>query len=342
MNLRDTGKKSITSERELLDLIRSIVDETGGRLRLSLGDDAAIIGALRGNDLVFTIDSFLGGIHFEIRWGSNSEIGHRAMAGALSDIAAMGARPVAAFVSLGLPSVPESDQIKSLYRGFLRCADRFGCAIAGGETVRTKVDFVITIGILGEVKKGTALTRSGAVPGDHIYVSGWLGGARAALRCLETECGGEALKHRMRGVFFGSLPRIDEAEYLRMNCDVSAMIDISDGLSTDLYNLVKESGVGAVVCEKSLPVSEEAVKVSELLGEDILDYVLNGGEEYELLFTVHDEVSETVRSEFARRFGLEITPIGTVSESGMFIESPSGKRSPLVPEGYDHMRRRNS
>jgi thiamine-monophosphate kinase len=339
MSHRDRDSTGPGSEEELVELLRSVLGDPGERIRTPLGDDAAVIVTSSGTDLVFTTDSYVRGIHFPADRGSFCEIGHRAMGGALSDIAAMGARPVAALVSIGLPAVPDSSDFESLYKGLNQCARRNGCTVVGGETVRTEKDFVITIGVLGEVKKDTALTRSGAKMGDLIYVSGQLGRGRAALRCLETGCGGESMLKNMHDVFFEPRPRIAEAEYIKDNINVTSMIDISDGLSTDLHHIAAESGVGAVVFEGMLPVAKEAREVSKVLGEDPIEYVLDGGEDYELLFTVHTEVDDSIQKQFNSRFDLEVTFIGEVLESGVYIEKPDRVRNFLVPGGFDHLKR---
>jgi thiamine-monophosphate kinase len=264
------------------------------------------------------------------------------MAGALSDIAAMSGRPVAALISLGLPAVPEFRFLESLYSGIDECAKEFGCAIVGGETVSTKNDLMITITIIGEVKKDTAPTRSGATSGDTICVTGTLGKNVAAMRCLQSSGGDEEMVTRMRDVFFGPRPRIPESEFLNSELDISSMIDLSDGLSTDLKHIATKSGVGVVVYEKMLPVATEALEVAKLLGEDVLDYALNGGEDYELLFTVHGGLDGAFKQQFAERFGITLTEVGNVVDSGLFIEGPNKVRRNLVPGGFDHMRRRGS
>jgi len=317
-----------------------VLSDPGKRVQVALGDDAAVISGTGEVDLIFTTDSFVEGGHFSIAWGSYSEVGYRAMAGALSDVAAMGGRPVAALVSLGLPSAPGSLEIKSLYSGLDKCAVKFGCAIVGGETISTSTDLVITIAVIGEVKKGTALTRSGARTGDCICVTGKLGRNTAALRWLQSSMSSDEMMTRMRQVFFSPCPRIPEAEYLKTFLNVTSMTDLSDGLSTDLGHIITSSGVGAVLFEEALPVSEEAVEVSRLLGDKSLDYVLNGGEDYELLFTIHGELSSAFEQEFDNRFGIPLTAVGKVLDSGFFIEGSNKVRSPLVPGGFDHLRRR--
>jgi len=333
---------SPASEVELVELLTSVLGDPGGRIRLPIGDDAAVISVKRGKDLIFTTDSYVEGVHFCADWGNYKEIGYRSMAGALSDVAAMSGQPVAALVSLGLPFIPEARLLESLYSGFDRCARQFGCSIAGGETVSTNADLMITIAVIGEVKKDLALTRSGAAPGDIICVTGKLGRNAAALRCLQSSSGNEPVVSRMRNVFFGPRPRISESEYLSRKMDVSSMIDLSDGLSTDLGHIAARSNVGAVLYEEALPVAEEALEVSKLMGEGTLDYALYGGEDYELLFTIRGGMNEAIKKEFSNKFGIALTVVGEVIESGLFIEGPNKVRTALVPGGFDHLKRRSS
>jgi thiamine-monophosphate kinase len=201
---------------------------------------------------------------------------------------------------------------------------------------------MITIAVIGEVKKNLALTRSGALPGDTICVTGKLGRNAAALKCLQSLSGNETMVSRMRNVFFGPRPRISESEYLNRKMDVSSMIDLSDGLSTDLGHIAARSNVGAVLYKEALPVAEEAIEVARLLGEDSIDYALNGGEDYELLFTIRGEMNESVRQEFSNKFGVTLTEVGEVLDSGLFIEGSKKDRTALVPGGFDHIRRRSS
>jgi thiamine-monophosphate kinase len=341
MSPRGRGRKILGSEAELVELFRSFLGRPGGRFLTPIGDDAAVVRMRQGKDLVLTTDSFVEGVHYRREWGGPRQVGERAMAGALSDIAAMAAEPVAALITLGLPEAPGVVEIEDLYDGLETCAKRYRCRIVGGETVRTGSDAVITITVMGEVEKGKSLTRSGARTGDLIYVSGTLGKREAALRCLESGCGRRKLRERMSGVFFGPRPRIREALYLRDRLDVTAMIDTSDGLSTDLSHLLTESRAGAVIREEELPVSAEACEVSGLLGESVLEYALHGGEDYELLFTVREKIGDSFRKRFFHRFETEITCIGTITGSGCVIEDACGERHTLVPGGFDHLRRRD-
>lgn len=340
MSLPGRSKRILTGEAELIALLRSMLAGRGGRILTPIGDDAAVVRARERRDLVLTTDTFVEGVHYRKEWAKPREIGVRAMAAALSDIAAMAAEPVAALVSLGLPDAPCEREITELYDGLAGTAARNGCPIVGGETVRTRKDTVITVSILGEVERGQALSRSGARPGDTIWVSGTLGRREAALRCLEAGCGARKFREKMRRVFFQPLPRIREAIYLREHLPVTAMIDSSDGLSTDLSHILAESWVGARISARELPIAQEALEVAGMLEESPLEYALHGGEDYELLFTVRGGIDEPLRRRFAERFDTGITRIGNIADSGFFMEDIRGDMIPLAARGFDHLRRR--
>jgi thiamine-monophosphate kinase len=328
---------TLGSERELVELLRSLLGGRGGRILTDIGDDAALVRGREGKDLVLTTDSFVEGMHYRKEWAGPVRVGERAMAAALSDIAAMAAAPVAALVSLGLPDAPEAREIAGIYEGLEKTASRHRCRIVGGETVRTRRDFIITITVMGEAEKGRALTRGGARPGDLLCVSGTLGKRQASLRCLESRCGGRASLAKMAAVFFGPVPRIEEARFLRTHLRVTSMIDTSDGLSTDLSHLLAESGAGAVVFRESLPIAREAREIARKLGESALAYALHGGEDYELLFTVKGEMPDTLRRRFTKRFGVELTCIGTITDSGSALRGARGEIESLAPRGFDHL-----
>ena len=197
------------------------------------------------------------------------------------------------------------------------------------------------ISVLGEVRSARALTRSGASPGDLLYITGTLGTREAAVRFLKAGCGSESFLKRMRTAFFQTNPRIPESQFLSDRVHVSAMIDLSDGLSTDLFHLTCKSGVGAVVVESLVPLSSDSGEAAKLLGEDPLVYALHGGEDYELLFSVRGGIDDIVMGEFESLFGTPLTMVGEVIESGVLIEKSDGSREDLAPRGYDHLRGRS-
>jgi thiamine-monophosphate kinase len=289
-----------------------------GEVLVSIGDDCALLQGGRGNDLLVTTDLTLEGTHFRREWHSASLVGHRSLARGLSDIAAMGGDPTAAFLSLGLPAKIEQRWVSGFLAGFLRLAKRYRVQLAGGDTAESKSGVIANVMVVGRVSHGQAVLRSGARPGDRIYVSGVLGGATAELMSLRA--GKRAATGR------GSLaePRLKLGRRLRGL--TSSMIDLSDGLSTDLRHICQESGAGAVIIGENVPVAKTAT----------FDLALNGGEDYELLFTAppHQGIPREVA-------GVKVTLIGEVIASHEIWLERAGRRRRLDPRGWEHFRKGN-
>jgi thiamine-monophosphate kinase len=328
------------SELELLRRIRIRAGSRGGGLRLGIGDDCAILGAKPGEDIAVTTDLSIDGRHFRLGWHPPESVGHRALARGLSDLAAMGARPLGAFLSLGLPREltvsrgPQRPWVDRFYDGLLALAGAHKTPLAGGDLAESPVPLADIV-LVGAVPKGRALLRSGARPGDSLYITGMLGGASAGLLQLTAIAAKQAesgrpfrIPKRLSTVLQPHLypqPRVALGLWLRHRGLASAAIDISDGLSTDLAHLCEESGVAAEVVTADLPVSPGAS----------LNHALHGGEDYELLFTARP-AARLPRSVA----GVPITRIGRVvrRRSGLpQIMLTSGACSePLEPRGWEH------
>jgi thiamine-monophosphate kinase len=319
-------------ELALLKRIRQRASYYNNRtLRLGIGDDCAILQLKPGEELAVTTDLSISGQHFRLDWHPPEVIGHRSLARGLSDIAAMGAQPIAAFLSLGLPrelTVPS--WIDRFLDGFFSLANRNKVPLAGGDLAESPLA-VADIVLLGAAPKGEALRRSGARPGDKLYVTGVLGGASAGLDVLRKRAGrvsAPKIKAKDREPAAPHLwpePRIVQGLWLRGRGQATAAIDLSDGLSTDLSHLCQESGVAAEVEVEALPVAREAT----------LHQALHGGEDYELLFTA--KPGAKIPSSIA---GVPITQIGRIvkrrrGQPRVFQIGPSG-REPLKRSGWEH------
>jgi thiamine-monophosphate kinase len=286
--MRSTQKGSASSAAKSgeLDLIRHIRaragQPSGTALRLGIGDDCALLRPRRGEELAVTTDLSIAGRHFRLDWHPPQSVGHRALARGLSDLAAMGARPIAAFLSLGLPrelTVAAGRRpawVDSFLDGLLQLAAVHKASLAGGDLSESPIP-IADIVLIGAVPRGKALLRSTARPGHLLYVTGTLGGSAAALAKLA-----EFQPHRIAKKLEAELaphlypqPRIVQGLWLVRHSAASAAIDISDGLSTDLAHLCEESRVAAEVDVALLPIHPAAT----------LAQALNGGEDYELLFT---------------------------------------------------------
>ncbi len=307
-------------------------------MRLGIGDDCAILAPPPGHELLVTTDFSLEGRHFRRDWHRARSIGHRTLARGLSDLAAMGAKPLAAFLSLALP--PSAARNKKWMRdfldGFLGLAKQFGVPLAGGDTSESPTDAVLAdVVLLGSAPAGTALRRSGAKPGDLIYCTGSLGGSAQEL--LQLEHGPQLYRDAKPGEdLYPHLfpqPRIAQGKALRERALATACIDLSDGLSTDLAHLCTASGVAAVLDLSTLPAAPQ------LRGADAeysLRSMLHGGEDYELLFTARPETRIPVRL-----LGVKITRIGRITRARkgqpqVLIGDDNIGFSELQPGGWEH------
>jgi thiamine-monophosphate kinase len=305
---------------------------------LGIGDDCALLQPKRGEQLAITTDLSIAGRHFLLDWHSPKVVGHRTLARGLSDLAAMGARPIVAFLSLGLPReliVSKRRQptwVDRFYDGFLALADAYRTPLAGGDLAESPVA-VADVVLLGGVARGRALLRSGARPGDLIYVTGSLGGSQAGLARLgELRAKSRKLppfiSDKLRDLLAPHLnpqPRIVQGLWLGRRAIATAAIDISDGLSTDLTHICTESGVAAEVDSSSLPIHSAAT----------IEQALHGGEDYELLFTAPPD-ARLPRS----IAGVAVTPIGRILQrrSGRALVTLVTKRGakPVEARGWQH------
>jgi thiamine-monophosphate kinase len=375
------------------DFIRRLREQTrsrkhSSRLLMGIGDDASVVTQLAHRDLVVTTDLLIEGVDFYRDAAPARMLGHKALAVSLSDIAAMGARPFWSLLSIGMPQAIWQDDFKEeFFAGYFELADKFGVTLTGGDVSEAKEAIVIDSIVLGEVKSGAAVLRSGARPGDQIFVTGTLGGAAAGLKLIEMgarldETGLASLpRPGQRGssppvregagsepgaVATGSLrdnspgvntgvdnaelkaietlllrqmrpqPRVGWGIVLGEERLATAMIDISDGLSSDIAHLCEESNAGALIDSSSLPIDRD---VSTLCGRRALDplmLALHGGEDFELLFTVRpDDVGRLPK----RVDGVVISRIGEIiDQSGSVRIAEKNRVWDLAPQGFEHFR----
>ena len=315
-------------ERHLIAQLRRKLRSRSKEVAFGIGDDSAILRIPRGEEVLVTTDFSLEGVHFRREWQSPECIGHRCLARGLSDIAAMGGRPIAAFLSLSVPSKLPQSWVDHFFSGLLRLARQYKVELAGGDTAQSPDGVLADIVVVGRAKRGTALRRSGAKPGDRIYVTGELGESGAALELLS------AGKITRRDVF--PTPRIPVGEWLRKSRLASAAIDISDGLSTDLEHICEESGVGAVIQTEAIPIHLAAQKLGRNNDSSIsLNLAVHSGEDYELLFTAPR--SKRVPRRVA---GVRITQIGEMVRGKKINLIRKGKSGTLVIRGWEHFRPR--
>jgi thiamine-monophosphate kinase len=286
---------------------------------LGIGDDAAVLRVPQGHEILVTTDFSLEGVHFRREWHPAECVGHRCLTRGLSDIAAMGGEPRTAFLSLALPANLPQRWVDEFVRGLLALARKYGVTLAGGDTAQSPAGVLADIVVVGSVPKGKAITRAGARAGDVLFVTGELGGSAAALAELYR---GRKISRKNFARHFYPEPRVAVGRFLRQRGLATAMIDLSDGLSTDLHHICDESGDGAEVLAETIPCHCAAS----------LEQALHGGEDYELLFTTRPgrKVPEKIA-------GVPVTRIGVITRKGVFL-TRGGARKNLAPGGWEHLR----
>ena len=325
----------MTGEAELIARIQRRMSARGSRfLRLGMEDDAAILRPARGTELLVTCDAFLEGVHFLRNKHKAEVVGFKAVARATSDIAAMGGVPQVFLLGLALPESQTTRWLDGFLAGMRRAARRFGMVLAGGDTTRHR-QILIQVTVIGEISIGKAVLRSGARPGDLICVSGRLGEAQLGLELVRRGLDRHRPFRPLLRKHFYPEPRLELGKWLAERRMASAMIDTSDGLSTDLGHICEASGVGARVYMDRIPI----VTVPEALrrrGLDPWEFALKGGEDYELLFTVPRRQSRRLPAKFR---GVPVTVIGEITRGKKMLLTRSGGRTvPLRPRGWDPFR----
>ncbi|HEY7405975.1 MAG TPA: thiamine-phosphate kinase [Candidatus Angelobacter sp.] len=316
-------------ERQLIERIRKLAASSSvGAVAQGIGDDCAILQPPPGSRLLVTTDLCIENVHFRRKWHPAPSVGHRCLTRGLSDIAAMGGAPVACFLSLGLPPKLPQTWVDRFLQGFHNLARRFHIQLAGGD-ISTATEIVADIVVIGHVRDGGAVLRSGARPGDRIYVTGSLGSSAAVLRQLVS---GKRIKPTRSSAHFYPQPRIQVGRWLLRHGLATAMIDLSDGLSVDMAHICEESRVSAFINSGKIPIARGAT----------LDLALHGGEDYELLFTARKRAKIP-----ARIAGLPVTELGTIASSRNYssaiqILSENGTIRPLPHGGWQHFTERHS
>ncbi len=311
------------AEQKLIQQIRRSV-RGGKSVVTGIGDDCAVLRVPPGHELLVTTDFTIENVHFRRDWHPPELVGRRCLTRGLSDIAAMGGEPRAAFLSLALASDVPQKWVDRFLKGLLDLAEEFKLPLAGGDTAQSAGGIQADIVVVGAVPKGRAVLRSGAKAGQQIYVTGELGGSAAMLARLAASkpVGAAYLRH------FRPHARVAVGQWLRQRRIASAMIDLSDGLSTDLEHICQESHVGAEIEAEAIPRAQVGAGKKRVA----LDLALHGGDDYELLFTSAAAVPSKVA-------GVQVTRIGrTTRSAGMQLIGADGKAQPLQAKGWEHFK----
>ena len=307
-------------EWKLIEWIRSRTRLDPTAFPIGPGDDMALVGLGGESQCLLTIDALLEGTHFDLSKATPKQVGYKAMAVSLSDAAAMAAKPVCALAWAGLPENRDMAFAKDLSAGMADAAERFACPIVGGDITSWNQPLV-TVGtaLVARPAGIIPIRRSGAKAGDLLFVTGELGGS-------------------VLGRHLAFTPRVTEARQLAALVTIHAMIDLSDGLSTDLGHIARESGVAAEIMADAIPVSEDAKRLAKEDGRTPLDHALNDGEDFELLLAVEPVDAQDLLKQNPLK-SARLTHIGRVVEGGgVSLVAPDGSRAALEPGGYEHFK----
>ena len=354
-------KLSKLGEFGLIENIRKSTFRKSPSVLVGIGDDAAVMKMSPTAHLLATTDMLIEGVHFDLTYTDFYSLGWKSAAINLSDIAAMGGLPRYCLTSLGIPPSVSVEQIADFYRGLNALLRRHQTALVGGDTCSSPKSLLISVVALGEAPASREIRREGARPGDRIFVSGTLGDSAAGLEILKAGSRGRGqgsgVRSREPGVrskdvkselrnpksavdsliqkHLRPVPRVEWGRKIALSGCVNAMIDISDGLSSDLFHICEQSNVGAAVYAEKIPISPALRRAAAHLGQSPIHYALSGGEDYELLFTTPAAKIKKILS-----FGLPVTEIGEITRTRkMLTVDGMGKTTAMRPSGYNHFAR---
>lgn len=337
----------------LIDKIKEIVsisiddEELQQNLIKGISDDTAVYKATPDKHQLLTTDAMVEGIHFDLTFTSMQHLGWKSLVSNISDIAAMGGIPRYAVITLCIPQKISVEMVEDFYRGVVQACKIYSCRVVGGDTTSATGNTVISISLTGEVDPEKIVYRSGANVGDLICVTGHLGGSHAGLKILLNEKNkylnditnftpNIELYKLVLEKYLMPKPRLDISKILTQHIKISSMIDISDGLASEVHHLCNNSEVGAEVWEHNIPVDSNTQRVASEFSENIIDYALYGGEEYELLFTLTDSEFEKLE-----KLTSDVSIIGRIVEKskGINLILENGEREVLGAFGWDHFKK---
>ena len=321
------GKKTRYGEFELIERIRQRA-AGAPHLVTGIGDDCAVTQLEPGRELLTSTDLLIEGIHFERRWTSMADLGRKAVAVNISDIAAMGGTPRSLYLGVAYSEAHTDAELEALLGSFLSEAEIYATVLAGGDTCRSPGPLMISVTVQGDVAAGRAIRRTGARPGDSLYVTGTLGGSALALQLLQA---GEPVPRELADLHHRPQVPVALGEELVQQQLATAMLDISDGLLGDLGHICRASGVGAEVQLAALPLCG-AFRTAWSRGPELIDLALTGGEDYQLLFT-----SPNARLEQREGFSGQLTRIGRItSEAGIVVKNSNQEIYQCSRKAFDH------
>lgn len=311
-----------------------------------IGDDAAVAELAPGCQLVMTCDTMTEQIHFKTVTMRDRDIGYKAMAASVSDIAAMGAVPRYVLVSISAPKGTPEEKLEAIYDGLYECANQWGVVIVGGDTTSSAGGLTVSVTVIGEVEAGKALLRSAAKPGDVLFATGELGLSAAGLdfllsRNLPTEqWQNQPFDESVQALIQAHCrpkPQVEAGQLLQRSGLCHALNDVSDGLASEAWEIAEASGVGIDLIEDRIPIADELLAYAQQADKDALDYILYGGEDYHLVGTVPAEHAISLQLMF-KEAGLPLYIIGYVNADtkGVRLVQGSGYVVPIAKKGYNH------
>lgn len=325
-------------EFNLINRLKSRTVTVPEKVLMGIGDDAAVLKRPPGYLTLASTDMLIEDIHFTMETATPREIGYKAMAVNISDIAAMGGIPEQVMVSLGLKSNLPVEFVDELYAGLMECGENFGVNIVGGDTVASPRALVINVAILGRVEETACLYRNGARPGDILLVTGNLGGAAAGLDTLFNPSKAPKVAVTWaRNRHFRPTPRVHEIRAALSTGGLTSADDISDGLVPEIFAISEASNVGVLLEADAIPISNYTRQLAITFQKDPLNYALYGGEDFELLLTCKPEKVKEIKTIIKDTCSTPVTVIGTIvpkSEGMTMIHN--GKKLSLNIKGYDH------
>jgi thiamine-monophosphate kinase len=351
MSANDSDLHEI-GEFGLIDRICKIVDirlddnSLHNNLIKGISDDTAVFRPTPGKVQLFTSDAFVEGIHFDLTFVSPRHLGWKAIVANISDITAMCGIPRYATITIALPSRVTTNLVEELYLGASGACKKYSCLIVGGDTTASLSSIVISVSIVGEAPEDKIRYRHDARIGDYICVTGHLGSSIAGLKILQREKGRyektdptsftpnlEPYKAALEKHLMPK-PRLDFVQIFTEKVKIGALIDISDGLASEVHHICRNSKVGAAIYEHNIPIEAITQHIAEEFSDRPTDYALYGGEEYELLFTISDAEYEKLSS-----ITNDVTIIGRITERDVILVKENGEQASLSSSGYDHFRR---
>ncbi len=306
----------------------------------AIGDDAAAFTIDPGEVTLVTTDMLIEEVHFKRDATSGFNLGHKALAVNLSDIAAMGGTARECFVSIGIPDSCNQEYIEDLYKGIKTLAGEFGINILGGDTTFSRHDLIINICVLGIAKKDKILFRNTARVGDIVFSTGFLGDSRAGLHLILNNEGKGS--HKFQSLIDAHIlprPQLGEGRFLSIQNGIHAAIDVSDGLGSDVSHIASQSDKGVRLEASKIPISQNLELFCRQFDYTPYEYALSGGEDYTLLCTVLPDKADEVAQNFQKEFKRPLFPIGKITKSkNMELVCQDGKIKTITPEGWNHFR----